>query len=129
MDENIINDSEVGIVKISDEVVSVIAGIAADEIEGIVGMSSVGGFTQMFSGKKNLSKGVKVNVKEDSADIDLYVTVEYGVKIHEICAKAQINVKKAVETMTGLNVTAVNIYVQNVQFPKANEPEEKEEEK
>jgi uncharacterized alkaline shock family protein YloU len=129
MDENIINDSEVGIVKISDEVVSVIAGIAADEIEGIVGMSSVGGFTQMFSGKKNLSKGVKVNVKEDSADIDLYVTVEYGVKIHEICAKAQVNVKKAVETMTGLNVTAVNIYVQNVEFPKVNEPEEKEEEK
>lgn len=129
MDENIINDFEVGIVKISDEVVSVIAGIAADEIKGIVGMSSAGGFTQMFSGKKNLSKGVKVNVKEDSADIDLYVTVEYGIKIHEVCTKTQINVKKAVETMTGLNVTAVNIYVQNVEFPKVNEPEEKEEEK
>lgn len=130
MDENIINEAEAGVVKISDEVVSVIASLAAAEIKGIIGMSSgiVGGFTQMLSGKKNISKGVKVSVNEESAVIDLYVVVEYGVKIQEVAEQAQHNVKKAVETMTGLNVSAVNIYVQNVQIPKIEEPEENVEE-
>jgi len=129
MDENVINNSEIGIVKISDDVVSVIARIAADEINGVVGMSSnaVVGFGQMFSSKKNLSKGVKVNVKDDGAEIDLYVVVQYGIKIHEICAKVQSNVKKAVETMTGLNVLAVNVYVQNVELPKQPKQEVTEE--
>ncbi|KYH35693.1 alkaline shock protein 23 [Clostridium tepidiprofundi DSM 19306] len=129
MDENVINNSEIGIVKISDDVVSVIARIAADEINGVVGMSSnaVVGFSQMFSSKKNLSKGVKVNVKDDGAEIDLYVVVQYGMKIHEVCAKVQSNVKKAVETMTGLNVLAVNVYVQNVELPKQPKQEETEE--
>jgi uncharacterized alkaline shock family protein YloU len=130
MDENIINEAEAGIVKISDEVVSIIAGLAAAEIKGIIGMSSgiVGGFTQMLSGKKNISKGVKVSVNEDSAVIDLYIVVEYGVKIQEVAEQAQQNVKRAVETMTGLSVSAVNIYVQNVQIPKIEESEENMEE-
>jgi len=120
MEENIKNEIDMGIVKISDEVVGVIAGLAATEIKGIVGMSSgvVGGITQILKGKKNISKGVKVNVGEESASIDLYVVVEYGVKIPEVAQKVREDVKRSVETMTGLTVSSVNIHVQNVMIPK-----------
>jgi uncharacterized alkaline shock family protein YloU len=123
MEHNDKEEIDMGIVKISDDVVGAIAGLAASEIEGIAGMSAslVGGITQMLGGKKNISKGVKVNVGENSASIDLYVVVEYGVKIPEVAVKVQENVKKAVETMTGLSVSAVNIHVQNVMIPKAEE--------
>ncbi|ABK62014.1 MULTISPECIES: Asp23/Gls24 family envelope stress response protein [Clostridium] len=124
MDENLNveqeTDMEMGIVKISDEVVEVIAGLAASEVDGIEGMSTtlVGGITQILSGKKNLSKGIKVNVEENSATIDLYVVVKYGVKIVDVAKKVQESVKKSVELMTGLNLTAINVYVQNVVLPK-----------
>lgn len=129
MSENIYNDGEKGIVKISDEVVGVIAGLAAAEVKGIVAMSSgiVGGFTEILSGKKNFSKGVRVNLAEDNSSIDLFVVVEYGIKIHEVARKVQLNVKEAVESMTGLEVKEVNIFVQNVELPKKEEeivPEE-----
>ncbi|WP_125152259.1 Asp23/Gls24 family envelope stress response protein [Clostridium rectalis] len=120
MEEEMRNELDMGIVKISDEVVGVIAGLATTEISGIVGMSAslVGGITQILTGKKNLSKGVKVTVGENSATIDLYVVVEYGVKIPEVAVKVQENVKKAVESMTGLTVSGINIHVQNVMIPK-----------
>lgn len=130
MEENINNEIDLGIVKISDEVVAVIAGLATTEVKGIVGMSAslVGGITQILAGKKNLSKGVKVSVGENSAAIDLYVVVEYGVRIPDIAVEAQENVKKAVESMTGLNVSAVNIHVQNVMIPKMEDAIEEMEE-
>jgi uncharacterized alkaline shock family protein YloU len=120
MEENIKNEIDMGIVKISDEVVGVISGLATTEVKGIVGMSAslVGGITQILSGRKNLSKGVKVSVGENSAAIDLYVVVEYGVKIPDVALEVQENVKKAVQSMTGLNVSAVNVHVQNVMISK-----------
>lgn len=123
MEENMSNEMDMGIVKISDEVVGVIAGLATTEIKGIVGMSvgAVGGITQILTGKKNLSKGVKVTVGENSATIDLSVVIEYGVRIPEVAIKVQENVKKAVESMTGLTVSAVNIHVQNVLIPKSED--------
>lgn len=126
MDENLINETEVGIVKISDEVVGVISGLAASEINGVIAMSTglVGGITQVLSGKKNLSKGVKVSVAENGATIELYIVVEYGVKIPEIAVLVQENVKKAVETMTGLTVAAVDIFVQNIVLPKDEKSQE-----
>jgi len=129
MDENINCETEMGIVKISDEVVGVIAGLATIEVKGILGMSSgvVGDITQILTGKKNFSKGVKVNVGENSAAIDLYVVVEYGIKIPEVALQAQQNVKKAVESMTGLLVSAINIHVQNVIIPKLEENSGEEE--
>jgi uncharacterized alkaline shock family protein YloU len=81
----------------------------------------VGGITQILTGKKNLSKGVKVNVGESSATIELYIVVEYGVKIPEVSKLVQESVKKTVETMTGLVVSAVNIHVQNVVIPRIEE--------
>jgi len=130
MEENINNEIDLGIVKISDEVVAVIAGLATTEVKGIVGMSAslVGGITQILAGKKNLSKGVKVSVGENSAAIDLYVVVEYGVRIPDVALEAQENVRKAVESMTGLNVSAVNIHVQNVMIPKMEDAIEEMEE-
>ena len=131
MEENIKNEVDMGIVKISDDVVAVIAGLACNEVKGIVGISAgiVGGITQILSGKKNLSKGVKVNVGENDATIDIFIVVEYGVKIPEVAEEVQNSVKKAVESMTGLTVSAVNIFVHNVYLPKVEEvTEDKEEE-
>lgn len=129
MEENRKDEVNIGIVKISDEVVSVIAGIAAGEIKGIVGMNAgvTGGITQIFTGKKSTSKGVKVNVEEESASIDIIVAVEYGVKIPEVISQVQENVKRSVESMTGLKVSAINVFVQNIIVQKPNlKNEEKE---
>lgn len=122
-------DPEIGIIKISDEVVGVIADLAASEIKGVVGMSSgiAQGITQILSGKKNLTKGVKINIEEESASIDLYLVIEYGVKIPEVASKVQENVKRTVESLTGLNVSAVNVFVQNVALLKPSEAAKEEE--
>lgn len=130
MEENLKEKIEMGIVKISDEVVGVIAGLAAAEIKGVVGMSAtlVGGITQILTGKKNLSKGVKVSVGENSSTIDLYIVVEYGIKIPEVSKLIQENVKKTVETMTGLAVTAVNVHVQNILINKQEELQQENQE-
>jgi uncharacterized alkaline shock family protein YloU len=123
MDENIKEETDMGIVKISDEVVCIIAGLATTEVKGIIGMSAglVGGITQILSGKKNLSKGVRVEVGENCANIDLYVVVEYGAKIPEVAIQVQENVKKAVESMTGLTVSGINVHVQDVFVPKSED--------
>lgn len=124
--ENINNESSVGIVKISDEVVSVIAEIAADEIQGIVevphGVSS--NISQILKGKKSSNgKSVKVTLEEDKAIIELNVAVEYGMKIPDVVSAVQENVKKTVEAMTGLKVDKVNVNVQNIYVPKQEQPE------
>ena len=122
MEENINEEfeMEMGIVKISDDVVGVIAALAATEVAGIVGMSGglVGEITEILTTKKSLSKGVKVNVGESSATIDLFMVVEYGIKIPEVAMQVQENVKKAVESMTGLTVSDINIHVQGISLPK-----------
>lgn len=105
-------------VRIADDVVGVIAGIAAMEVEGVAGMS--GGFAaevgERVTGKKNLAKGVKVQVGEKEVAVDLYIVVEYGVRIPEVAQKVQENVKRAVESMTGLDAIEINIHVQGVSF-------------
>ena len=113
---------EYGTVKISDDVVAIIAGVAATEVEGVAGMSGgiTGGITEML-GMKNLSKGVKVEVGDEEAAIDLYIIVDYGSKIGEIGIQVQKNVKDTVETMTGLNVIEVNVNIQGVNLLKEEE--------
>lgn len=103
-------------IKIADDVVSVIAGIAASEVPGVSGMSGgfAGGISEVFSGKKNLSKGIKVEVGDKEAKIDVNIIVEYGVRIPDVAFEIQNRVKKAVETMTGLKVLEVNVHVQGV---------------
>ena len=115
--QNIVSES--GAVKISEEVVAIIAGIAAMEVPGVAGMSGglAGGIAEML-GRKNLSKGVKVEVGEKEAAIDLYIIVEYGCRIPDVAWEIQEKVKKAVETMTGLHVVEVNIHIQGVNIEK-----------
>ena len=120
------NESGLGAIKIADEVVSIIAGLAATEIDGIAGMSGgvVGGIAEML-GRKNFSKGVKVEVGEREAAVDLYIIVKYGARIPDVALSAQENIKKAIEPMTGLSVVEVNVHVQGVHFPEDEEkPEE-----
>lgn len=123
--EDLNNEQTVGIVKISDEVVSVIAGIAAEEIDGIVEFQH--GVSSIFKGKKTSGKSVKVTLNENSALIEMAVSVEYGRKIPDVVAKVQENIKRTVEAMTGLSVESVDIYVQNIYMPKKEEEEELEE--
>lgn len=113
-----------GTIKIANEVIAIIAGLAATEIDGIAGMSGgiTGDITKML-GMRNLSKGVKVEVGGREAAIDIFVIAEYGSKINEASNAIQKNVKKTVETMTGLDVIEVNVNVQGVIIPKEVEPE------
>lgn len=120
VEDKIINlPEELGNVKITEEVVAIIAGIAATEVQGVAGMSGglAGGIAEML-GRKNLSKGVKVEVGEKEAAIDLYIIVEYGSRIPDVSWEIQEKVKKAVENMTGLKVIEVNIHIQGVNIDK-----------
>lgn len=116
-----IENLDYGEVKIVDDVIATIAGLAAIEVKGVAGMSGgfVGGIAEML-GKKSLSKGVKIEIKEKVAIIDLYIIVEYGTKIPDVAWEIQESVKKTVETMTGIEVNEVNIHVQGVNFPNEN---------
>lgn len=117
--------NDIGLIRIADEVVGIIAGLAATEIPGVAGMSGglVGGIAEML-GKKNLSKGVKVEVGEREAAVDLYIIVEYGVRIPDVALRVQENVKRAIESMTGLDVVEVNIHVQGVGFGQESRDED-----
>ncbi|HBH12830.1 MAG TPA: Asp23/Gls24 family envelope stress response protein [Clostridiales bacterium] len=108
-----------GQVKISVDVISIIASIAAAEIDGVNAAASgfVEGISSLFT-KKNYTKGIKVEMKDNDASIDLSITVDYGYKIQDVATKVQQKVKTEVENMTGLNVTSVGVNVQNVVIPK-----------
>lgn len=123
--EIIQKDSSLGSIRIADDVVSIIAGLAATEVDGIAGMSGgiAGGIAEIL-GRKNFSKGVKVEVGEKEAAVDLYIIVKYGVRIPDVALAVQENVKRAIETMTGLSVVEVNVHVQGVGFPEEEEKAE-----
>ena len=103
-------------IKIADDVVAVIAGVAVSEVPGVYSMAGgfAGGITEVLSGKKNMSKGIKVEVGEKETKIDVNLIVEYGTRIPDVAFEIQNRVKKAVETMTGLKVVEVNVHVQGV---------------
>ena len=124
--ENILNEEEDNI-NIAEEVITTIAGIAVSEISGVAEMAGgiAGGITEVLSGKKNLSKGIKVDADEKEVRIDVNIIVEYGSRIPDVAYEIQTRVKKSVENMTGLKVSEVNVHVQGVKTEK--EVEEKEE--
>lgn len=121
-------NTEIGNVKISEEVVAIIAGVAAMDVPGVAGMSGgiAGGIAEIL-GRKNLSKGVKVEVGEKEAAIDLYIIVEYGCRIPDVSWHIQEKVKNSVETMTGLDVIEINIHVQGVNIEKENKKDSSDE--
>jgi uncharacterized alkaline shock family protein YloU len=109
-------------IKIADDVVAVIAGMAVSEIPGVANMAGgfAGGISEVLSGKKNFAKGIKVDVGEKETKIDVNIIVEYGTRIPDVAYEIQTKVKKAVETMTGLKVLEVNVHVQGVNINNTN---------
>ena len=122
---NVTADSSV---VISEDVVSVIAGIAVSEVPGVVDTAGgfAGGISEVFSGKKKLSKGIKVEVGEKETKIDVNIIVEYGTRIPDVAFEIQNKVKKAVKEMTGLDVLEVNVHVQGVRTPVEMDSKEEE---
>ena len=115
----IYDDQSIGTVQIADEVVAIIAGLAATEVEGVASMN--GNITTELVGKlgmKSLSKGVKVDVLDNVVCVDLNLNLEYGYNIPEICQTVQEKVKTAIENMTGLQVSDVNISIASVELEK-----------
>ena len=118
-------------IEISADVVAVIAGMAASEVPGVAEMAGgfAGGISEVLSGKKNMAKGIKADIQENSVKIDVNIIVEYGARIPDIAFEIQKRVKKAVENMTGLNVEEVNVHVQGVATPAKAKKEAKATEK
>lgn len=114
------NENPNGTVSFATEVIATIAGLAANEVEGVASMSSQGGFSDMFTRKsqRNLTKGVKIDLVDNKVTAQISVVVEYGTPVPELAANLQENVKKAIETMTGLEVNAVNIMVTGISFER-----------
>lgn len=115
-------------IEISDDVVAVIAGVAVSEVPGVAGMAGgfAGGISEVFSGKKNLAKGIKVEVDGQKAKIDVNIIVEYGSRIPDVAYEIQTRTKKAVESMTGLQVEEINVHVQGVDTQTAAEKNKEE---
>ena len=106
---------KIGEVQIADEVVAIIAGLAATEVEGVDSMA--GNITNELVGKlgmKNLSKGVKVDVTEEHVSVDLSLNIRYGYSIPSVSEQVQEKVSTAIENMTGLTVLDVNIKIAGV---------------
>lgn len=118
-------EGETSNIQISNDVVAVIAGKAVAEAPGVFAMAGgfAGGISEVLSGKKNLSKGIKVEVGEKETKIDVNIIVEYGSRIPDVAFDIQNRVKTAVEGMTGLKVVAVNVHVQGVNTDTASQEE------
>ena len=112
-------DENLGEVKIADEVVAIIAGLAAMEVDGVASMSG-NATRELISklGMKSLSKGVKVDVLEGIVTVSLKLNLKYGYNVMDICQKVQEKVKAAIENMTGLTVADVNIRIAGVDVPE-----------
>lgn len=110
---------EIGSVKIADDVVAMIAALAATEVEGVAAMSN--NMTNEFLsrvGVKNSARGTRVEVLQKKVKVDLAITIEYGFNIPATCQRVQTKVKNAVENMTGLEVTDVNIRIAGINVSK-----------
>lgn len=108
-------EKSLGLVKVSDDVVATVASVAASQVSGVAGMSGgvVDGITKLLTGSQ-MTKGVKVTMNERNVAIDISVVIEYGVFIPDVARNIQGNVKKAVENMTGLTVSEINVFIQGV---------------
>ena len=110
-----IKSDETGEIRIADEVVAIIAGLAATEVEGVSSMA--GNITNEIVSKlgmKNLAKGITVEVDEDEVKVDVAINIDYGYSIQEVSAKVQDKIKTTIESMTGLGVAIVNIRIASV---------------
>lgn len=116
-----IKSDQVGDVRVADEVVAIIAGLATTEVEGVSSMA--GNITNEIVSKlgmKNLSKGILVEVMENEVKVDVAINISYGYSIPEVSSKVQDKVKTAIENMTGLNVAVVNVRIASVDMAGDN---------
>ncbi|MBR3134634.1 MAG: Asp23/Gls24 family envelope stress response protein [Clostridia bacterium] len=132
--KNIENAQEKNSIQISDDVIAVIAGMAVAEVPGVADMAGgfAGGISEVLSGKKNMAKGIKVDVLGEEVKIDVNIIVDYGTRIPDVAFEIQKRVKKSIENMTGLKATEVNVHVQGVlteQDKKEAKVEDKKENK
>ena len=114
-----IKEDKLGDVKIADEVVAIIAGLASTEVEGVSSMA--GNITNELVSKlgmKNLSKGIRVDVKEGVVRVDVALNIAYGFSVLDVSSKVQEKVKTAIENMTGLEVSGVNVRIASVDMGK-----------
>ena len=107
-----------GTITYANEVIAIIAGVAANEVDGVAAMCSSSSITDVFGRSKNVTKGVKVELGTEEAAVDVYVIVEYGTPIQTCAAAVQENVRKSIESMTGLHVVRVDVHIQGVSFEK-----------
>lgn len=116
------DNENLGTIKIANEVVAIIASLAASEIEGVASLSGgVGSGIAEILGHK---KGVKVETGDEECFVDVSVIVDYGTSIPDVAESIQQNVKEAIESMTGLNAVEINIHVHGVNFPKKEDDED-----
>lgn len=116
-----IKSDQVGDVRVADEVVAIIAGLATTEVEGVSSMA--GNITNEIVSKlgmKNLSKGILVEVMENEVKVDVAINISYGYSIPEVSSKVQDKMKTAIENMTGLNVAVVNVRIASVDMAGDN---------
>ncbi len=131
LDTTVVTDisvTENGKVVFAPDVVATIAGLAASEVKGVSGLvgTVIEGISGIFT-KKNLTKGVHVEVGQEEAAVDLSINVKYGFRIQDVCAEVQKEVKNAIETMTALRVVEVNVFVQSVTFEEPERVDKKKE--
>jgi len=112
-------NNEFGAIRIADEVVATVAGLAAADVEGVSSMSGGWGTDLVEKlGRKSYGKGIKVEVIEEQTKIEIFIVVEFGYQIPDVAETVQKEVKMAVETMTGLTVSAVNVHIVGVSMKK-----------
>ena len=116
-----LNENPNGTVSFATEVVATIAGLAATEVDGVASMiSPSSGLADMFSRKsnRNLTKGVRIDLEDNRVSVDVTITVDYGSPIPDVARNIQENVKKAIETMSGLDVKNVDVHVTGISFER-----------
>ena len=116
-----LNENQDGTVSFATEVVATIAGLAATEVDGVASMSSPSsGFADMFSRKntRNFTKGVRIDLDGNKVTVDITIVVDYGSPVPDVARSIQENVKKAIETMSGLDVRSVDVHVSGISFER-----------
>lgn len=127
--ETVTTENEgLGEIRISSDVVTIIASNAAMEVKGVASLSGgIAGNISQVLGRKNPFKGIKVEMgNNNEVNIDLHVVVEYGARIPDVAWNLQERVKQSVESMTGLHVNEINVHVQGVSFEKETKKAETE---
>ncbi len=115
-----VEEDETGSISYANEVVAIIAGMAAAEVDGVSSMGPTAIRTDRMTKGKAAMRGVRVEVSDEETSVDLQMIVDYGKPIQKVCTDVQENVRKAIETMTGLKVIGVDIHVVGISFEKEN---------